>query len=277
MAGFDALAHSHHYDVAGNALHGHLRLHRARPSPGVDGTDDLGLYPEGGHFPVFIRFDAHGRLQTVELRAFRDGSLHLFRQSRHIRLPSSVGDSNLFRAQADGGTGTVHGHVSAAHHQYGLSGEIRRIVIPDIPKHLHRGDHALGVLSLNADLFIIVRADGDINRVKILSQAAQGNIVLPVSDIHARMYLHACGENGLDVLIQPLPGEAVIGNAVAKHAAQLALLLEHHRMVPHQLQIISRGKTARPAARNGDPLARGGRLFRNGHRIRPGVVHRHAL
>ena len=277
MAGFDALAHSHHHDVAGNALHGHLRLHRARPSPGVDGADDLGLYPESSHFPVFIRFDAHGRLQAVEFRPLCDGSLHLLRQGRHIRLPSPVGDSNLFRAQADGGTGAVHGHISAAHHQHSLSGEIRWIVISDIPKHLHRRDHALGVLSFNADLFIIVRADGDINRVKILSQAAQGNIVLPVSDIHARMYLHACGENGLDVLIQPLPGEAVIGNTVAEHTAQLALLLEHHRVVSHQLQIIGCGKAARPAARNGDPLARGGRLFRNGHRIRSGVVHRHAL
>ena len=91
------------------------------------------------------------------------------------------------------------------------------------------------------------------------------------------MYLYACGKNGFNILIQPFSWETVAGNAVAEHAAQPALLFEYHRMMAHQLQIIGCGKTARPAACNGDALSCRGRLLRNGHRIGSGVVHRHAF
>lgn len=76
-------------------------------------------------------------------------------------------------------------------------------------------------------------AYGDINRIEIFPQTAQRDVILPIPDIRIRMYLHAGGQNGFDVLVQPFSRETVIRNPVTQHAAQLALLFKHYRMVAH--------------------------------------------
>ena len=89
------------------------------------------------------------------------------------------------------------------------------------------------------------------------------------------MHLHAGGQNGRDFSVQLFAREAIGRNAVAKHAAELLLLLENGHSVPHKAQIIRAGKAARPTADDGDALA-GGR-FAGRIRHIPRVIHGVAL
>ena len=45
---------------------------------------------------------------------------------------------------------------------------------------------------------------------------------------------HAGGQDGVDVLLQFLPGQPVAGNAVAEHTAQLFPGLKYRDLVAHQ-------------------------------------------
>ena len=67
-------------------------------TPSVDGADDLGLHPQGGHLAVSVGFNMMGSLQTVELGALGDSALDFLGQSGHVVLTTTVSDNNLFRA-----------------------------------------------------------------------------------------------------------------------------------------------------------------------------------
>ena len=59
------------------------------------------------------------------------------------------------------------------------------MIVADLAQHLDRGDDALGVLALDAGLFIRVRAKRDVKRVVLLAQLVKGHIVANVDiDMH---------------------------------------------------------------------------------------------
>ena len=89
------------------------------------------------------------------------------------------------------------------------------------------------------------------------------------------MYLNAQRQDGGDLRVQLLPGQAVVGDAVAHHAAQLVLLFVHRDLVAHEGQVVGCREAPGAAAHNGHGLAGGGGGFRLGHV--PGVVHGVAL
>ena len=89
------------------------------------------------------------------------------------------------------------------------------------------------------------------------------------------MYLNAQGQNGGNLRVQLLPGQAVVGDAVAHHAAQLLLLFVHCDLVAHESQIIGGGEAAGAAAHDGNRFAGGGCGTGLGHVS--GVVHGVAL
>ena len=83
------------------------------------------------------------------------------------------------------------------------------------------------------------------------------------------------GEDGGDLTVQQLPGEAVVGDAVAQHAPQLTPLFIHRHLMSHQRQVIGGGEAAGAAAHHRHPLAGGGGAGRLGHL--PRLVHGIAL
>ena len=62
-----------------------------------------------------------------------------------------------------------------------------------------------------------------------------------LAHIHLGVDLDAQGENGGDLRVQQLPGQAVAGNAVAQHTAQLLPLLIDRDLVAHEGQVVGRG------------------------------------
>ena len=79
----------------------------------------------------------------------------------------------------------------------------------DMAQHLHRGDDALAVLALDAGLFVRMGADGDVQAVVLLFQLVKGDVP---AHLDAGTDLNAQGQNGGDLRVQLLPGEAVAGN-----------------------------------------------------------------
>ena len=115
-------------------------------------------------------------------------------------------------------------------------------------------------------------ADGDVDAVVLSPQLLKLDIL---THIHLGVDGDAQGEDGVDLLVQLFPGEAVAGDTVAQHPAQLAALLVHVHLVAHEGQVVGGGEAAGTAADDGHPLARGGGA--QGLRHIPGRVHGVAL
>ena len=71
--------------------------------------------------------------------------------------------------------------------------------------------------------------------------------------------------------MQFFSGQAIAGNAVSEHTAQLFAGLENRGLVAHKGQVIGGGKAAGTAADNGDTLAGGGTAL--GRRHDSGMIH----
>ena len=126
------------------------------------------------------------------------------------------------------------------------------MIVADLAQHLDRGHDALGVLAFDAGLFIRVCAECKIERVVPAAQLVEGDLV---SDVHIDLRINADGEERRGLRVQDLARQTVGGNAVAQHTAELRPLFIHRDLVAHQREIVRRGKTARPAADDGDRLA----------------------
>ena len=238
-----------------------------------------------------VRLDAHGGLQCDQLHALGDRALDLLGQRGHILPAAAIDAAHLTRAEAhcaaayihrdagdarsaqtDRASCHVHRDVAAADDHDLLAAEIGHVIVADLAQHLNRGHDALGVLAFDAGLFIRVCAECKIERVVLTAQLVEGDLV---SDVHIDLRINADGEERRDLRVQDLARQTVGGNAVAQHTAELRPLFIHRNLVAHQREIVRRGKTARPAADDGDRLA--GLLSAGGMGHIARVVHRVAL
>ena len=137
---------------------------------------------------------------------------------------------------------------------------------------MHGADHIFAVFALDAQLFIGMGTDGDIHGIVLL---------LDLGDLDIRahrdigMYLDAGRKDMLDIPVQHILGQAVIGDAVAQHAAQLGPLLIHGYLVAHKGQIVGRRHAAGAAADHGHGFA-GGRGL-GARQLGFGIIHSIAL
>ena len=201
MAGLDTLTDGHHDDITGDSKERHIRLDRTGSSPGIDGADDLRFYPQSRHIAVLVGFDLVRCFQAVKLCALCDGAFHFFRKRRHIGLSSAVGNSHLFRTQTNGGTGTVHGYVTAADYDYGLVLEVRHVIVTDAAQHFHCRHDTVGILSLDTDLFIRMGTDGNIDCIVFFVQLIIRNLTFAVADSGVQFHFHSGGQNSVNVLL----------------------------------------------------------------------------
>ena len=135
----------------------------------------------------------------------------------------------------------------------------------------------MGILALNTDFLVGVGTDGNINCVKFLTQLFKGDIALLVADSGVEMYFYAGGQNSVQILLQTFTREAVSRNAVAQHAAELALFFKHNCMMSHQLQVVGCGHTAGAAADDGDTFVGSRLLFGQRNGVAGRIVDSHTL
>ena len=268
----DALSDGHYDDVGGDTLLRQVRLVGPGTARLVGLADELGLHPQRGGVALLVGLDAYRRHQRQQLRALGHCARDLVWQGGHVLHAAAVDAGHLLRAQADRAAGHVHGHVAAADDHHPLAGEIGHHVVTDGAQHLHGGQDVTAVLAGDTHLLILMRADGDVETVVFLLQLFHGDVPAH-GDVCVG--LDAEGKDGVDLLVQQMAGEAVAGDAVAQHAAQLVAFLEHRCLVAHQRQIIGAAQAAGSAADNGHLFAGGRRALRLGHNAR--MVHSVAL
>ena len=211
-------------------------------------------------------------MEGQQLGALGLGALHLLRQGGHVLLPAAVNTGDPVGSQADGTAGHVHGHVAAADDHHPLAGKVRHVAVTDAPQQLHRGHHAMAVLALDAGLLVGVGADGQVQAIVFLLHLVQRHIR---AHVDLRADFNAQGQNGGDLPVQELPGEAVVWDAVAQHAAQGLSLFIDGDAVAHEGQVIGGGEAAGAAADDGHLLPRGRGAGGLGHLAR--LVHGVAL
>lgn len=174
--------------------------------------------PQALHTAVFIGLNTGGSLQGAYLHAFRHGALDLGGQGGHVRHTTAVNNAYLLGTQAYGGTHRVHGHVAAAHYSHFLAVQIHGLALTHGAQKFHGRNHAGSILVLHAQLLIGTGADAHQHGVVGFAQLFNGDVP---ADALAQLHLHAGFQNGLDVIIQPFLGQAVVGNTITQHAAQL--------------------------------------------------------
>ena len=97
--------------------------------------------------------------------------------------------------------------------------------LADVAQQLYRRMNADTVFSIDADLLVVMCADGDVNRVILVFDLGELNIT---ADRGISMYLDAGREDKLDVAIQLFLRQTVVRNAVSQHAAELRTLVVYN-------------------------------------------------
>ena len=271
------MADSNNDNVAGNTLQLYVGVDWTRTSPGIDRTDDLRFSPESGHITFGICFNVMRSLQAVQLSALSNSAFDFLGQRCHVVLTTAVGDDNLFGTETDGAAGAVHSNVAAADNDNGFILKVRHFFLTDVAQHFYRTDNTVGILAFNTDFLVGVSTDGNINCVKFLTQLFKGDITLLVADSGVEMYFYAGGQNSVQILLQTFTREAVGRNAVAQHAAELALFFKHNSMMAHQLQIVGCGHTAGAATDDGDTFVGSRLLFGQRNGVAGRIVNSHTL
>ena len=94
-------------------------------------------------------------------------------------------------------------------------------------------------------------ANGQVDRIELIAQAGKLLTVDGVVELH----VDTGAQDPVDLGLQSLARQAVAGNAVAQHAAQVVALLKDGHLVTHHGQVVGAGKASRAAADHGDALA----------------------
>ena len=109
-----------------------------------------------------------------------------------------------------------------------------------------------------------MRADGHVHGVVIRGKLRHA------LGVHGAFGMHgdaAHGQDAANVLVQALAREAVRGDAVTDHAAQLLAPLEHVHVMAHQGGEVRAGQTGRAAAHDRHAAAGCGQTLRHGHLV----------
>ena len=252
--GVDRLADRNNHNIAWDAEGRCAGVVGTRTSVRTIGPDDLRACPQCGDMAGLIRLDAVGRLQGQDLAALALRLFDLLRERSHVIDAAAVDAGHRLCAKADGGAGRIHRHIAAADDTDALALKVRDPSLADVAQKLHSRVNALTVLAFDAELFVVVRADRDIDCVVLVFDFGKRDVL---ADCCVCMYLNAGRQDKLDVRIQLFRGQAVIRDAVAQHTAKLRALVVHNNLMPHQRQEIGGRQPAGAAADNADPLAGG--------------------
>ena len=266
---FDSLAHGDDDEVGGQT---HLRLvgrHWGRAAA-AHRADALGLADERRRVPLCVRLDAGRRLQAAHFHALHHGRLHLGGQRGHVLQAASIGHGDRGGTGAHGGASAVHGHIAAANDHHILAREVGILLVADGLQHVHGAHNAGRIGPFNGKGLAALGAHGHVHGVELVHQRAH----LVRLNVAARTHLDVAGtQHGADILVEPLAGQPISGNAVAHHAAQATATFEYRHRMTHEPQEVGAGEPRGAGTHHRDAFARGGQRRGGFHGIGGHRVH----
>ena len=169
-----------------------------------------------------------GVVEEHELDALLHGLHDLDVVGGHLLPGSTVYAVDLQGAKADGGAQAVHCHVAAADNADAPS-DLDLLAQVDVLEELGgRHDALYAVLALQPEGLGPVGTNGQQYGVVVLQQLLQGDVT---SDGDAGVVSNALLPDPVDLLVQLLDGQPVVGDTNAEHAAQHRELLEDLHLV----------------------------------------------
>ena len=234
--GAGAQGHDHRVHLDG--VVGPGDLHRAASAGGVRLAQLHLPHHHALHPAVLIGENLHRVGEEIEDDSLLLGVVDLLRSRGQLRLASPV--HNMYvRAQAQGRSRRVHGHVAAADHSHLLSRRDGGVIV--LPEGLHQvasgevlvgGEHAVGILTGDSHEFGQSGAGAD-------EHGLEAFLVHELVDGHGFAHHHV-GLDGHAQLLHILDlgahhrvlGQTKLGDAVGQHAAGLVEGLKNGHLVP---------------------------------------------
>jgi hypothetical protein len=207
---------------------------------------------EGGRPPALAHHPDRGH-QELEPDALFERLFDLLRRSGHLGARAAVEADDVLRAGAKRGAHGVHRHVAAAHHGYPLSQED---LLPEVhpPQVIHPVHDTRELLSRNVELRTPARAHGDEDGVVAFPELCKREVL---ADLHAAAEVDAEIADHLDLRLEHVPGEAVLGDAQRHPAARDGRGFEDGDPVALGGQVVRAGEPGGPGSHDRDLLARG--------------------
>ncbi len=174
---------------------------------------------------------------------------------RHLLARAAVEAGDLFGALADRGAAGVHGGEAAADDR-DLLADVHVAGELELAEEVDRGDHAVGVLAVDPHVVGVEGAHGEEDGVEVLVEEVLELVVDAEARIDLQLDAHA--PEHVELLLEEVARQAIAGDAVAQHPARLGQSLEDLDGVALEPGVEGAGQTGRPAADDGDALARVG-------------------
>ena len=203
--------------------------------------------------PIFL--DARRPPTRMHDHALGDRSLDLVRTGRHLAALFEADHVDLLRSLAQGGERHVDGDVAAADDDDART-DPHVLAAADIAQEIYAAKNEGLMHTLDRNHARHLRAKAKEHRVVILAEDVEA------SNLGAGMNRNTeCGDL-FEFLVQQFGRQTIGGDAVAKHAASLALSLEYFDVVTKNPQVISGGKSCGTGTDDADTLAGRRRQFR---------------
>ena len=189
------------------------------------------------------------------------GEADLLIGRRHLGARPPVHDCHLVRTQPEGGARRVHRRVSAAD-DGGPLANANRLAQVHASQEVERVHHAAALAPLDVEPEVLVGAAGDEGSGVALAAEAVQRHVAP--DPAVQPHLDAVVQQLVDLEVQHVSGEPVLGNAQAQHPAQEGHRLEDRHPVSRLAQVVGSREAGRAAPDDRDsffPRFRRGLLY----------------
>ena len=203
----------------------------------------------GGGAVAAEDLDGDQRVLDVDLLflAFFD----LLGRGRRRALVLDAGERDLVGAAAEGGAPGVVGHVAAAHDDHAPAGG-HRLAQRLRAQELDGAQDALLVETRDRQVLALVQAGGEEDGlVAVGEQRVDGEIGAAAP---TGLQLDAEGGDAVDLALEDVARQAVLGDADAQHAAGHRQGLEHGGLVAELRELAGGGEACGAAADDGDGL-----------------------
>jgi len=173
---------------------------------------------------------------------------------RHLVASAAVNDDGLFGTEAFGGARNVHGGIAATIDDDSATEHGRRFFL-HVVQYRNRVEHLVGITGRDVGALGKVRTDAEETGVETLFR----HDLTQVAHLGFQPQLDTVVDKAPDFGVEHIARQAVLGNAVAHHAAGLLRRFENRHLVAETAQVVGRREAGRPGADHQDTLAGGRR------------------
>ena len=180
----------------------------------------------------------------------RAGDIECFGHRPTVLVGLEVSGGLLVGGGPQRGAGCIHGDVAAADDD-DLLAHVDVETLVGVDEELERPEHAVGIVARDVEAPAQRGAGGEEHGIVTLAQFLQGHIG---AEAGAEPHVDTQADDRIDVPLEQIPVEAVLGDAVEHHPAETVGRFVEGDPVAEQAQVVGGGQTGRPPSDDADAL-----------------------